>query len=418
MPPILATLLVGALTSSMTGSVPLGQGPALSGGDEVSGGAAALAAPERPVAEVLLERAFAAASRMPEVPHLKTRARLQEDLVEAWLEAGGPVEVAWAWVEQISNWRRALGAAAIAVHHAEAGEEEAARDALARAERLEEGLTQSTEQGWRRDRVRTRIALAYARLGDRATAAGIQAGVDPAEGGALTVHAAGMLEVEMIESQATLLLRIASEGTSEEAGYALEGVACFYGRVHGDEELRDGLYGRAIASWGQVPLVPRIEILERFIQGDLEHGAFPLASEKIDRMERLVLGNKVLLEDQVALRARVARLRGLAGEAEAGRAMADQGLAKYDELRDSINSIWRGRALRPLAVAYQTLGEELLAGDLFERALVEAQVNPNSRPRVEDLVKTSIAVAAAGVVPSSSLLQALERCARSLGEPW
>jgi len=98
--------------------------------------------------------------------------------------------------------------------------------------------------------------------------------------------------------------------------------------------------------------------------------------------------------------------------------MADQALAKNDELRDSITSIWRGRALRPLAVAYQTLGEEGLAGDLFERALLEAQVNPNSRPRVEDLVRTSIALASSGVVPSRSLLQALERCARSLGEPW
>ena len=98
--------------------------------------------------------------------------------------------------------------------------------------------------------------------------------------------------------------------------------------------------------------------------------------------------------------------------------MADQALAKYDELREAINSIWRGRALRPLAAAYQVLGKEMIAGDLFERALVEAQLNPNSRPRVEDLVKTSIAIAASGLTPDASLEQALERVARSLGEPW
>ncbi|MDG1050614.1 MAG: hypothetical protein P8M11_07275 [Planctomycetota bacterium] len=69
-------------------------------------------------------------------------------------------------------------------------------------------------------------------------------------------------------------------------------------------------------------------------------------------------------------------------------------------------------------MASQTLGEERLAGDLFERALVEAQVNPNPGPRVEDLVRTSIGVASSGVVPSRSLWQALERCARPLGEPW
>ena len=415
---ILTTLLTGALSSSVAVSTPPDHGLVFQGADEVVSEVSARSLPDLPAAQVLLGRAFTAVSKMPEVPHLKTRARLKEDLVEAWLDAGGPVEEAWVWVEQISNWRRALGAAAIAVHHADAGQAAAAEAALGRAEQFERALTEPSEQGWRRDRVRARIGLAHAKLGDKVRAARIQARIDPTEGGVLTVHAAGVLDPDLIEPQAELLFRIAREGTSEEARFALEGVTRFYGRVHGDSELRDRLYERAIGSWSQIPLVPRIEILEGFIGGDLEHEATSLASEKIDRMEALVVGSKVLLEDQVALRARVARLRGLAGEMEAGRAMADQALAKYDELREAINSIWRGRALRPLAAAYQVLGKEMIAGDLFERALVEAQLNPNSRPRVEDLVKTSIAIAASGLTPDASLEQALERVARSLGEPW
>ena len=100
----------------------------------------------------LLGRAYEAASKLPEVPHLKTRGRLQEELVEALLEAGGPVELAREWADSIDNWRRALGVAAVAVHLAKDGQEQAAEAALEAARALEAGLTDSTEQGWRRGR--------------------------------------------------------------------------------------------------------------------------------------------------------------------------------------------------------------------------------------------------------------------------
>ena len=366
----------------------------------------------------LLGRAFGAASKLPEVPHLKTRGRLQEDLVEALLEAGGPVALAQEWTGRIPNWRGALGAAAISVHLAREGEEQAAKAALEAAQGLEAALTDPSEQGWRRNRVRARIALAYAILGDKATAAAIQARMDATEGGMLSVYAASILDPELIEAQAEQLFELAAAGTSDEARFALEAVSVFYGRVHGDEELREKLYAGLIEHWKQVPLVPRMELLDLFARGDVENGAPVLAQAKINRIEEMVRTNKVLLEDQVALRARVALLRGLAGQGEAGVAMADEALAKYDEVRESINSIWRGRALRPLAEAYASLGQRMIASDLYERALAEAVVNPNSRPRVEDLVKISMSIARSGIEPTRSLEQALERVANGVGEPW
>ena len=77
-----------------------------------------------------------------------------------------------------------------------------------------------------------------------------------------------------------------------------------------------------------------------------------------------------------------------------------------------------GRALRPLAEAYASLGQRMIASDLYERALTEAVVNPNSRPRVEDLVKVSISITRSGIEPSRSLELALDRVAKGLGEPW
>jgi hypothetical protein len=366
----------------------------------------------------LLGRAYDAASKLPEVPHLKTRGRLQEELVEALLEAGGPVGLAREWADGISNWRGALGVAAISVHLAKAGDEQAAKAALEAARTLESALTGSSEQGWRRNRVRARIALAYAVLGDKATAAEIQARIDATEGGMLSVYAASVLDRELIEVQAEQLFELAAAGTSDEARFALEAVSVFYGRVHGDEELREKLYAGLLEHWKQVPLVPRIELLDLFARSDVGNGAPALAVAKIDRIEEMVRTNKVLLEDQVALRARVALLRGLAGQREAGADMGDEALAKYDEVRESINSIWRGRALRPLAEAYASLGQRMIASDLYERALAEAVINRNSRPRVEDLVRVSISITRSGIEPTRSLELALERVAKGLGEPW
>ena len=349
---------------------------------------------------------------------MKSRGWLQEELVEALLEAGGPVGLAREWADGISNWRGALGVAAISVHLAKAGDEQAAKAALEAARTLESALTGSSEQGWRRNRVRARIALAYAVLGDKATAAGIQARIDATEGGMLSVYAASVLDRELIEVQAEQLFELAAAGTSDEARFALEAVSVFYGRVHGDEELRERLYAGLLEHWKQVPLVPRIELLDLFARSDVGNGAPALAAAKIDRIEEMVRTNKVLLEDQVALRARVALLRGLAGQREAGADMADEALAKYDEVRESINSIWRGRALRPLAEAYASLGQRMIASDLYERALAEAVINPNSRPRVEDLVRVSISITRSGIEPTRSLELALERVAKGLGEPW
>ena len=60
----------------------------------------------------------------------------------------------------------------------------------------------------------------------------------------------------------------------------------------------------------------------------------------------------------------------------------------------------------------------MIASDLYERALAEAVINPNSRPRVEDLVKVSISITRSGIEPTRALELALERMANGVGEPW
>ena len=99
--------------------------------------------------------------------------------------------------------------------------------------------------------------------------------------------------------------------------------------------------------------------------------------------------------------------------------MADDALARYDVSRDGIVNVFRGDALRPVAEAFLALGDSATATVIYERALEEALVNPNSRPRVTDLVMTAIS---ASTSPSykmpQSLLRAFRDAGKGIGAPW
>jgi hypothetical protein len=45
-------------------------------------------------------------------------------------------------------------------------------------------------------------------------------------------------------------------------------------------------------------------------------------------------------------------------------------------------------------------------------------INPNGRPRAEDLTATCVAMAVAGVVPDPLTAQKIDAVRNQLGEPW
>ncbi|MEM6675796.1 MAG: hypothetical protein AAF726_23300 [Planctomycetota bacterium] len=367
----------------------------------------------------ILQLAFDSASRLPEMPHVKTRSRLQGELVEAALDAGS-VSLANDWASRITNWRQALAYATVASYCAEHGEEELARKALGSAERLETGLTGDSVRGWRRDRVRVRIAETYLRLGDREAAAALQVMVDPEEGGHLSVVDSQLREMdaEAIDAQVERLVKIAEEGSFAVTLAALKSMGHLYGRAYEDDDRRAAIETKIRAGWTTLPSPLRMEVLEILIEYDLEHDQKARALTKIGDVEAFAEGRGFQPELLVAFGAKVARLRGEAGDREGGIRAADDALTLYDETRESIVEIFRGEALRPLAEAYVELGETMTATDLYKRALAEAVVNPNSRPRAEDLVKTTISIVRSGIEPSDALIEALEETAESLGDPW
>lgn len=365
----------------------------------------------------LLETAADAAASMPLKPHVKTRSRLQVTVVEAAL-AAGRYSFAEEKVSAIANWRRGLAQAAIAVHFAELGDREKAEAALVKAQAIEKGITDELDQGWRRDRVRVTIARAFALLGDPKTAAAIQMNLVPSEAGRLAVLSARTVTKEQLEKQLGTLSEIATNGDMEQVKYALLSMAELYGRFYDSEEHRASTETLIRDKWKAMPLEPRIEVLEALAAHDVANKNIAHACVLADEVTVIVTGNRWNLEQSVAMRGRAADLFLLSGQVEKARALLADALALYGRTQPKIVSIYRGQALRPLAESYVKLGDAEAAGLVYERALQEALVNPNSRPRTEDLVATCASIIQSGLTPSKSLLRSVALVRENLGDPW
>ena len=202
-------------------------------------GAAAPAAEEISIeiipgtASAILGLAAEAAEAMPLQPHVKTRSRLQAEIVEAAI-AAGEYEFAKSVIAD-RELAQGLAQAAIAAGLAERGDVKRARAALADAEAIEVTLNDEFVQGWRRDRVRARIAAAYAHLGEIEKAALIQARLTSSEAGRLAALAARMTGLERVDENTAAFVAICETGDLEQIRSALLGLAEFYGRV--DERL-------------------------------------------------------------------------------------------------------------------------------------------------------------------------------------
>jgi len=132
----------------------------------------------------------------------------------------------------------------------------------------------------------------------------------------------------------------------------------------------------------------------------------------------MVRGHQWILEDRVRLLARLAQMRHSVGQAPKAREVITEAIDVYMENREQINSVFRGRALRPLAEAYMALGNGAGADNAYRRALTEAVINPNSRPRLEDLVGAVHSMVTSGHEPSKALRAQLLEVAGALGDPW
>lgn len=375
---------------------------------------------DQPLAEYrqkLLELAFQAATAMPADPHIKDRSRAQGSVAEAWLQLDQPRR-ALACAERIDSWQRGLVYAQFALYCAQHGDAPEATHYLDLAREISERGEDWITQDWQKDRIRATSARAWLVLGQSERAAESAAGLVDSESGAVAAAQTRSAAAEDFERALQALDAAATTGNFDQLRNALEVCVQLVDRGYDDAERRTRTEDRMRDSWKRLPGEVRFDLMLELAGVALTHQDPKHALAWTVEAQQLLDSTTWTPEFQVPLMARVAAVRFRAGEPEPARKQADAALALYDAQKEHIVNIYRADALRPLAEAYQAMGDAAAARSVYRRAVDAGLENPNSRPRAEDLVATCCSMAVNGVEPDEALLARLNRICQALGDPW
>jgi tetratricopeptide (TPR) repeat protein len=345
----------------------------------------------------LLELAYGAASAIKLEPHVKTRSRMQQRVVETALDLDQP-QRAQAYTEGIVNWRRGAALADLAYHAAERG-------ARAEAERLLDeaiAVTRETDD-WRRERLHMHIARAFTIMGEDDRARTFEAGLGNAETGKVDAVRARMLDDEAFDRHLSSLYALAATEDMDLTRNALEACVVLFDTFYNDEGRRSKVEDQVKLSWGGAPIIMRIEILADLAKVAAKHEDGPTALALATEAKALVDSYRWTNEQFVPMLADVAIARAMAGDAAGSEQLADNVLQLFETEKQTILSTRRTDALLPVAEAYHAMGNREKALEVYGMALEEGASNPNLRPRAEDVCLVCLSMALHAVEPDDTL---------------
>jgi hypothetical protein len=206
----------------------------------------------------LLQTAAGAATAFPLDPHIKTRSRLQQQVVEACLEIGA-VDLAVETTDEIANWRRGLALAALAEHVGRSGDRALADErlgaALAEAEKVS---LDPDEQEWRRDAILARVAEAWLALGEVERAVALRAGLDLDQARRLDAALADRLDAEQARAQLAVVDAAIETQNLADIQTALLACVRIFDVLYDDVELRAACAERVENGYPKLPIILRL----------------------------------------------------------------------------------------------------------------------------------------------------------------
>jgi tetratricopeptide (TPR) repeat protein len=332
----------------------------------------------------LLEIAFHAASAIPSDPHIKSRSQAQAAVVTACLELNQP-QRALGYIERIDDWRRGTAYADLAKHCMRRGFKTDVEAYLSHALKIAEGA-----EDWRKDRIVGQVAVVRAMS----------------------------LPMADFDAEMAVQAKMVSSQQFDALKEALATYVRLFNRVYSDVQRRTTVEESIRASWDKMPGFVRLDLMIDMIEHCLAHSDRTKALDLVKEARSIADSTSWQPTIEIPLKAKLARLRFLAGDPERASEEAKDALELFDTKRDQIANIYRAQTLRPIAEAHRTMGKADVAIDLYARAVEAGVENPNSRPRAEDLAATCCSMAMQGAEPSLELLSRIREIREGLGDPW
>ncbi len=356
--------------------------------------------------------AWDVASLIPSNPHIKDRARMQEEAVTTLITLGD-FERSRAWIDSIGDWRKGAAWAELAIAYARKGEFASAKACgeLARTEARR-------AEDWQRDLINAKVARMLVLAGDDAGAVTLETGVRAAEGGQVSLARMEKAEGAALEAE---LVAMNERLASKDFDVQRNGIASYleyFSRFYDNAEARANAEERIAGAMKKVPAMLRFETNLQLAQVAAAHHDAASMTGYIDAAMSSTTLSGWMPEDRIRGIGRIATVAAQGGDVTRSRALAAEALAQFEADYIKMPDVFRAAALRPTAEAYATLRDQPLALSTFLRVVEEGAKNPNARPRAEDLAGTANALARMQFVPDAALWSRMQQVARGLQSPW
>ena len=374
--------------------------------------------PFAPYQGELLAHAFESVTKMPTDIHPKDRAKAQEEVVRACLEIGQP-ELARRYAEKIENWRRGTAYAALAYFWAVRKKTEEASRYLDLAHDVAENRARVPhQQEWRIHRIRVQSAQARVLLGQFQEAAGLEKGVVKSEQGKVDSERARVGDAGIIKKQLAVVDGAFASGDFDIIRNAIPTAVQLVRRFYSDLERRSDLETRIRKAIEKVPAQVRIHAFLELAQAALEEKDTAGSATYVEKARKVLDATTWSPEFQVPLTATIAAARVKAGQPDRGRSEVEEAEKLFQANRERIVNFERADCLRPIAEVFVALGDQKNARRVYGTAIDEGAVNPNARPRAQDLAKTLCSMAVERFEPEPALKTRIAEIVAGLDHPW
>lgn len=360
----------------------------------------------------LVAAADGVAGSIPTNPHARDRAMMQEEAVKGWI-ALGDLARAEVSMRRIGDWRRGEATAIVAQARAARGELDAARALAAEARELA-----GREEDWKRDRIGAEVARTFVMTGDLGRIDGL---VDPtAAGEAANVAAAvtAVVPADRLESQAAVFDRAIAQGAFDLVRGGLDGYLAIMRRPDCDDAWRARATKAIDGALAGLPYDLRVQYLVAVADALAVHGRAAEARAALDRADGVMSSAGFLPEDIVPIGAPIAAARTRLGDRDAARAALRALRTTFEKRREEVVNLRRATSWRALAAGFMGLGDRADAEACFAAALEDGALNPNARPRAEDLCLTLLSMARCGFLPTEAMERRIEAIRAGLADPW
>ena len=380
----------------------------------------------------LLEIGFSGVSKMPLNPHFKNRSRAQQKVVEACLELG-QAKTAEKYIAQLENWQHWMGFANLAYYYTTIGQLDLAKAAMQHSEamlnmadEISSGKILATTpsplidslEGWRYKQVKAKIYEIHYRLGNPAILASeLEQDFDEALLASVQVKQL-YGERGTYVSAMEQLRAIAGNTNFEVVHHALLGMVQLADLQYGELDLPRWMDEEIIPRFKKTPVFMRMDILGRLAEIALKHKDPAQTKIICDLMDGYVENAALPAGFHIVEKVKAIALRFEAGDTVRAEEQLEELVVLYAARHDFIVDIDRAEILCHLAETYHLMTHTGKALEHYKKAIIEGQINPNSRPRADDLNAICCSMAVSGVEPSEEIFRSLKEMKQQLGCPW